>query len=111
VLGGLRDVRMISARYHVFEQQFYVPFERLTALGMQRLQNQPKLAKLYSQMAAQTSFLVYYDNARYRDALVAYLAAVYSGNDDPAVLSELTGGSYSQLDKQYREYMTIGKEK
>jgi hypothetical protein len=108
VLGGLDDVRMNSARYHVFKEDFYVPFGTLTTLGMEQLQTQPKLAKLYSQMAAMTSFLVYYDNARYRDALVTYLTAVYSGRDDPDLLAQLTGTSYAELDTQYREYMKIG---
>ena len=111
VLGGLDDVRMGAARYHLLDEDFYVPFDQLTRLGMKGLQTHPKIAKLYSQMAAMTSFLVYYGDGRYRDALVAYLEAVYSGNENPGVLAELTGTRYAESDKQYREYMKIRQSK
>lgn len=107
VLGGLDDVRMESARYHLFKEDFYVPFAKLTAMGMEELQSHPKIARLYSQIAAMTNFLVYYDDGRYREALVAYLSAVYNGNQNPRLLAELTGADYSELDKQYREFMKI----
>ncbi|MGA2622114.1 MAG: hypothetical protein ABSF26_31365 [Thermoguttaceae bacterium] len=109
VLGGLDDVRMTAARYHLFQQNFYVPFAALCRLGMSQLQAQDNLAKLYSQMAAMTHFLVHYDGGRYRDALVACLAAIYSDNQDPNVLAELTGTSYAELDRQYHEYMQLGQ--
>ena len=56
-------------------------------------------------MAGLTNFLVYYDGGRYRDALVAYLQAVYNGNQNPAILFELTGTEPKTLDRQYREFM------
>lgn len=109
VLGGMDDVRINAAKYHLLKQDFYVPFATLSRLGMKDLQSHPKIAKLYSQMAAMTSFLVYHDGGRYRDALVACLTAVYSGNQDPAILSQLTGESYAELDRQYREFITNGQ--
>jgi hypothetical protein len=62
---------------------------------------------LYSQAAGMTHFLMFYEGGRYRDALVAYLSAVYNGQDDLETLSKLTGSSYSELDKQYRAYMRV----
>jgi hypothetical protein len=56
-------------------------------------------------MAGQTHFLVHYDGGRYRDALVAYLAEVYAGNDDAATLAKLTGENYAILDRQYRGFV------
>ena len=49
------------------------------------------------------------DGGRYRDALVAYLVAVYTGRDGPDTLAKLTGVDYSTLDKQYRAFMEAGK--
>ena len=109
VLGGVNDVRINAARYHLAKQDFYEPFKTVTGLGMKELQSHPKIAKLYSQMAAMTHFLVYYDGGRYRDALVACLSAVYNGNQDPALLSQLTGASYAELDRQYREFIESGQ--
>jgi hypothetical protein len=107
VLGGLDDVRMQAARQHLENGDYFVPFERVTAYGMEQLQTDPKVASLYSQMAAMANFLVFDDNGRYRDALVAYLSAVYSTQDSPGTLAHLTGTSYERLDQQYKEFMKL----
>ena len=105
VLGGLNDVRLQAARYHLAKNDFYVPFDRLVRLGVRDIQTHPQIAKLYSQIAAMTSFLVHYDGGRYRDALVICLRAIYDGSQDPELLARTTGTDYAELDRQYREYM------
>ena len=110
VLGGLDDVRMEAARYHLEKKDFYVPFDKLVRMGVQDVQGHPQIAKLYSQIAAMTSFLVHYDDGRYRDALVSCLAAIYDGSQDPDLLARATGTSYAELDKQYQDYMKISAE-
>ncbi len=107
VLGGLGDVRLEAARYHLAKNDFYVPFEKLVRLGVRDIQTHPEIAKLYSQIAAMTSFLVHFDGGRYRDALVKCLAAIYDGSQDPDLLAHATGTDYAELDKQYRAYMKI----
>ena len=104
-LGGFDDERMHAARYRLLEDDFYVPLEELTTYGMKTIQNDKRIATLYSQAAGLTNFLVHYDAGRYRDALVTYLVTVYEGRADPNTLSELTGTSYRDLDKQYRQFM------
>jgi hypothetical protein len=105
VLGGLRDVRMEAARYHLDKGDFYVPFEKLVKMGVQDVQTHRQIAMLYSQIAGMTSFLVHFDNGRYRDALVATLAATYDGSQDADLLARMTGVNYDRLDKQYHVYM------
>lgn len=105
VLGGLDDVRMIAARYRLLHDKFYVPLAELTALGRTQLQADPKIATLYSESAGLTHFLIGYDNGRYRDALVNYLRAIYTGQADAETLARLTGTRYAELDKQYRAYI------
>jgi len=107
VLGGLSDVRMEAARYHLDKRDFYVPFGKLVRMGVQDMQGHDEIAKLYSQIAGMTSFLVHYDDGRYRDALVRCLAAIYDGSQDPDLLARATGADYAELDKQYHEYMKI----
>jgi hypothetical protein len=104
-LGGFDDLRLAAAQFRLLEDHFYVPLEELTSYGMEKLQKDPKIATLYSQSAGLTHFLIHYDHGRYRDALVSYLTAVYTGHDNPDTLLELTGTGYSELDKQYREFM------
>jgi hypothetical protein len=111
VLGGFDDERLHAAQVRLLRDKFYVPLKEFTAYGMERLQNDPRIGTLYSQAAGLTNFLVYYDGGRYRDALVAYLVAVYTGRDDPDTLAKLTGVSYSTLDKQYREFIESGRGK
>jgi len=105
VLGGLDDIRFYAARYRLLHDKFYVPFQQTTAWGMQQVQEDPRIATLYSQFTGQTYFLIFYDGGRYRDALVAYLSAVYSGQDDPGTLARLCGAGYAELDRQYRRFI------
>jgi len=105
VLGGQDDIRMEAARVRVLRDRFYVPFAEMAGYGMERLQAHPQIATLYSQMAGQTHFLICHDQGKYRDALVSYLSAVYSGNDDPAALAKLIGETYLTLDKQYLDFI------
>ena len=107
VLGGLEDSRMNAARYHLLKGDFYIPFAEMIAYGQERFQADPKIAMLYSQSAAMANFLLYYDGGRYRDALVAYLNAVYSSRDDSGTLAQLTGTSLAELERQYRAFMKV----
>jgi hypothetical protein len=105
VLGGYDDLRMLAARYRLLHDDFHVPFSDLTAMGREAFQTDPRVATLYSQAAGLTHFLVSHENGRYRDALVGYLSAVYSGHDDPGTLARLTGVNYADLDGQYRKFI------
>jgi hypothetical protein len=108
-LGGFDNDRMLAARYRLLHDKFYVPLADFCNYGMLKWQSDPDVPKLYSQAAGLTQFLIHYDHGRYRDALVAYLAAIYSGRDTHAILSQLTGVSYATLDEQYQEFMKKGE--
>jgi hypothetical protein len=110
VLGGFDDPRMYAACNRLLHDHFYVPLAEFVDFGMEKLQKDRRIATLYTQAAGLTYFLIYYDGARYRDALVSYLSLVYAGRDDHDTLARLTGASYSELDKQYREFLE-GKRK
>ena len=111
VLGGFDDERLHAAQYRLLHDDFYVPLQEFTGYGMEKMQKDPRIATLYSQAAGLTHFLIHYDNGRYRDALVAYLSAIYAGRDAPDTLAKLTGTSFADLDKQYREFLTTGWQK
>ena len=105
VLGGLDDERVNAARYRLLHDHFYIPLGEFVDFGMAKLQKDPRIATLYSQAAGLTHFLIYYDDARYRDALVSYSSVVYAARDNHDTLARLTGASYGDLDKQYREFL------
>ncbi len=74
-------------------------------MGVEALQSHPEIAKLYSQSAGLTTFLMHYEGGRYRDALDRYLVAVYTGKADAGTLADLTGVGYDALDRQYRDFL------
>jgi len=104
-LGGFDDQRIYAGRFRLLKSNFYVPLAELATYGMHQVQADQRIAMLYSQAAGLTAFLVFYDQGRYRDALVAYLTAVYSGRDAPDTLAELAGTGFAELDQQYRQFM------
>jgi hypothetical protein len=104
-LGGSDAVRYLDARHRVVEDSFYVPLAELCGLGMEGLQQDPRIARLYSQSAGLAHFLVHHQNGRYRDALLGYLSVVYSGQDVPATLAQQAGVGFDILDRQYREFL------
>lgn len=105
VLGGFDDERLHAASYRRLHDDFYVPLAEFVDFDMEKLQKDPRISKLYSQAAGLTHFLIFNDGGRYRDALVAYLLIVYAGRDNHDTLAKLTGKSYGELDKQYREFL------
>ncbi len=105
VLGGADDLRMQAARFRLLHDNFYVPLADFTAMGREQLQADKRIATLYSQAAGLTHFLIHGQKGRYRDTLVAYLAAIYSGQANAGTLAQLTGVSYEDLDRQYRQFM------
>ncbi|NQT39339.1 MAG: hypothetical protein HQ581_17715, partial [Planctomycetes bacterium] len=107
-LGGLDDVRLNAARYRLLKDGFYIPLAEFTQYTAKRIQSDPKIATLYSQAAGLTHFLIHYEGGRYRDAVVDYLTAFYNGKDAAATLSRLTGTSYAELDRQYRQFAERG---
>jgi len=108
-VGGFDDLRMNAARFRLLKNNWYIPLAELTTYGMEKIQKHPQIRTVYSQLAGLGHFLIHYEGGRYRDALIAYLDAVYSGRDTPNTLARLTGTPYPQLDRQYREFLQRGK--
>ena len=110
VLGGFDDERMTAARYRLLKTKFYVPLGEFVDYGMDRFQHDLRIAMLYSQAAGLTHFLICHDGGLYRDTLVAYLTAVYSTRDNHDTLSNLCGEKYEELDRQYREFLSVERK-
>ena len=104
-LGGCDDVRLQAARHRRLIDDYYVPLETLASYGMDRLQQDSNLPRLYSQASGLTHFLIHDQRGRYRAALVDYLRATYSGRDRPSTLAEVTGKPFAELDAEYRTFL------
>lgn len=107
-LGGFERGRMPAACYRLLKSKYYIPLSEMTRMTVNDIQRHPEIAKLYSQVAGLTTFLMHFEGGRYRAALGRYLVAVYAGRADHDKLSELTGADYAELDKQYRRFVMSG---
>ncbi len=105
-LGGPNAGRMPAARHRLLEDNFYVPLAQLVSFGVETLQRDPRIAKLYSQSSGLTDFFMHDRAGRYREPLVRYLETIYTGRATTGTLAELTGTSYLSLDEQYRAFMS-----
>jgi hypothetical protein len=107
VIGNMDDSRLFAAKAHRFDSEylFYVPFEKLVSLGRTEFQTHPKLARLYSQSAGMTHFLMLGENGCYRNATLEFLRQVYAGAARPDTLGKLTEHSYQELDAEYTKFL------
>jgi hypothetical protein len=101
---GESDAGRLPAARQRMREGFYVPLEELTQMGKRDVQRHAQIAKLYGQSSSLAAYLMDGEKGRYREALVGYLDAVYSGRDTARSLAEATGVSYSELDGQYRRH-------
>ncbi|MDR2439657.1 MAG: hypothetical protein LBE12_09860 [Planctomycetaceae bacterium] len=106
-LGNQEDARLFAAKAHRFDSEylFYLPFEQTVTLGRREFQTHPRLARLYSQSAGMTHFLMFYRNGQYRYVVFELLRQVYAGAARQDTLSKLTGRSYQELDQEYTEFL------
>ena len=86
-------------------EDFYVPLAELVRMGKSDIQQHGDIAKLYSQSAGLSAFLMDAEDGRYREPLVRYLNEVYSGRDNENSLRHAAGGNYDELDAAYRRYI------
>jgi hypothetical protein len=107
MLGGFDADRLQFARYRALGLQSVLPLAELTAMGREDLQRDPRIQSLYSQSAGLTDFFLHFGERRYREALIDYIKAVYSGRNDPQLLASLTETSYPELDAQYLEHLKV----
>ena len=104
-IGTSAAGRLPAARHRLLVDDFYVPLAELSALGIKQFQARSDLPRLYSQSAGLATFLMQYNGGEYRPALVKTLQFLYAGRDQTSTLESLTGRSFDELDRQYRQYL------
>lgn len=104
-LGGASAGRMPAATERLLVDKYYVPLAELAPLGLAEMQAHADISKLYSQSAGLAQFLMHAGGGKYREALVAYLDAVYSGKAKPGTLAGLTDSDFDGLDAAYRQFV------
>ncbi|MDB5336294.1 MAG: hypothetical protein JWN70_1913 [Planctomycetaceae bacterium] len=109
-LGDPHYIRFQNAQYRLLTDNYYVPLQKLCSMGMDTFQSDPNRSQNYSQGSGLAHFFMHHDDGAYRDAFIAYLSAVYDRNPKvrakPPSLMQLTEVAYTQLDQQYRDYIS-----
>lgn len=106
-VGGCEARRLQLARYRKMAGDPAVPWPQLVALGREAFQGHPDLARLYTQAAGLTHFLLDGEQGRYRPAVYCLLEQIYQGRDTPSSLTELTGRSWAELEAAYRDFLNV----
>jgi hypothetical protein len=104
-LGGTQAERFRAARYRFVNDSFYVPLEGICRMDRQSLQRDPRIARLYSQAAGLTHFLMHSAQGGRRDGLLSALNAVYAGRDRLSTLPECLGEDFKKLDDAYGHFL------
>lgn len=105
-LGGFDSERLQFARLRALGGDTVMPSAQVVALSREKLQQHPDVAKLYSQIAGLTHFLVDGNNRSHRDGLRAYLRQVYKADAEINVAGTL-GISFDEIDAGYRRFLDV----
>jgi hypothetical protein len=119
-VGDPGHSRLYFARERIVAEDWFQPLERFTQLGRHQFQFEApgktaeekfrELQRYYSQATGLTHFLLHYDNGRYRDGFVQYLARIYSADarvrKQRLTLAEVLGVPFEDLDRLYVEYIS-----
>ena len=106
--GNPNHIRFNAARYRLLEDNYYIPLETFTAMGRHAFQHSSDISPNYSQASGLSHFFMHANGRDYRDAFIKQLAQLYSFDarirNNANSLEELTGISYTELDRQYKAY-------
>lgn len=112
-LGDPAYIRFQNARDRrlgrVDLKPYYRPLAEFTRLGHIAYQRDPEQRANYSQGSGLAHFFMHYQDGLYRDGFIEYLSDIYSPASrtraQPRSLQELTEVPFSDLDRQYGDYM------
>ena len=108
VLGGSDDVRIERRPLPALHDNFYVPLAEFCCLRHGAVPARPADRDALQPGGRTDAFPRPLRRRPLPRSAVAYLVAVYTGRATVNTLSQLTGVSYADLDKQYREFMESG---
>lgn len=111
-VGNPRHIRIQGAKERIALDNWFIPIEKFSAMGMREFQNgadYPTLQKYYTQATGLTHFFLHYNDGQYRDRFLDYLASIYSPDKrirlNRRPLDQLLGTSFEILNEQYRTYI------
>jgi hypothetical protein len=108
-IGNPDYVRFYFAKENLINDGFFVPLERFASLSKNAYQAPLQISQRYSQASGVVHFYMHYKRGIYRDALIDHFAALYrpiTPGFRVGGMDYYTGVPYSELSRQYREYIS-----
>ncbi len=108
-IGDPDYVRFFFAKDILIKDGFFVPLDRFASLSKNAYQDPFQISQRYSQASGVVHFYMHYKDGMYRDALIDHFAALYRPIDPGfrvGGMDHFTGVAYSELNRQYREYIS-----
>ncbi len=87
-IGGWDAPRLQAARYRRLHDEFWIPMEEMFAETGKRLRARSDIRMFYTQ-AAGLAHMLMESGPQHRQALMAYLESVYSGQPNPSVFESI----------------------
>ncbi len=114
-LGGWESPRLQASRYRALRDGYWVPWDTLRAGGMDDWKKDSDIAKLYTQAAGLTHFMLDATKGpaaehsliknEMREAFFRALVAVYQGQSGADELTNLLGDEH--LHARYKDFLTV----
>ena len=108
-IGDPDYVRFYFAKDILIKDGFVVPLDRFASLSKNAYQDRVEISERYSQASGVVHFYMHYKDGVYRDALIDHFAALYrpiTPGFRVGGMDHFTGVPYSELSRQYREYIS-----
>ena len=106
-LGGFDSRRLQFARLRRLKEQFRIPIDELSSMSLPEFQALPEIAKVYSQSAGITQYLMTADNGRNQKSLIDFLKLAYTGKLKRSSFEDAIGTSFRQIETGYDEFLKV----
>ena len=108
VVGGFDARRLQFARLRRLKEQFKIPMQQLASASKDKFQRFPDLAKLYSQSAGVTHYLMDSEYGTNREVLIEFLRLSYQGKLKKNAFEKMIGKSFAEIETGYEKFLRVG---
>ena len=107
VVGGFDARRLQYARLRRLKERFLMPLSDLATASKKQFQSVDDLAKVYSQSAGMTHYLMDSNFGSMREPLIEFLRLSYQGKLKKGSFEKLIGKSFDEIENQYDQFLIV----
>lgn len=109
-VGGFDSRRLQYARLRRLKEQFRFPLDRISGMTLAQFQSESEIAKIYSQSAGVTHFLMDSNNGSMQQPLSDFLELAYRGKLKSGVFEKVIGKTFDQIESEYETFLKVKPE-